>query len=216
MKEMIVLKKELLDFLEANNNFGLEQPQEIVDSYISIYKDQKEMTFQLEAQLLINRFYELETDGKKMDYDTAVECAKITAETIIESGGLYLPEDRLYWKCVKKQCDLLHSQEYLMASLKRDEKIYSHADESGSQGTQGVDGISDEGLKNAVESKEVHSIVPYIIESQKSPTEIGMYICRMQDAYIKMCHWDGEMWKDAWKATLTGKVKNWMKIPTQL
>ena len=76
-------------------------------------EEQKEMTFELEAQLLINRFYELETNGKKMDYDTAVECAKITAETIIKSGQLHFPEDRLYWKCVKKQCDLLHSKEHL-------------------------------------------------------------------------------------------------------
>ena len=122
------LKKELLDFLEANNNFGLEQPEEMVDSYISIYKDQKEMTFQLEAQLLINRFYELETDGKKMDYDTAVECAKITAETIIKSGQLHLSEDRLYWKCVKKQCDLLHSKEHLQASLESAETKYSNSE----------------------------------------------------------------------------------------
>ncbi len=32
------LKKELLEFLEANNNFGLQQPLEIVDTYISEYK----------------------------------------------------------------------------------------------------------------------------------------------------------------------------------
>ena len=89
-------------------------------------KKQKEMSFQLEAQLLINRFYELETDGKKMDYDTAVECAKITAETIIKSGQLHLSEDRLYWKCVKKQCDLLHSKEHLQASLKSAETKYSN------------------------------------------------------------------------------------------
>lgn len=33
------LKKELLDFLEANNNFGLQQPEKIVDTYISAYKE---------------------------------------------------------------------------------------------------------------------------------------------------------------------------------
>lgn len=33
------LKQELLDFLEANNNFGLEQPEEIVDSYLFVYKE---------------------------------------------------------------------------------------------------------------------------------------------------------------------------------
>ena len=128
MKEMIVLKKELLDFLEANNNFGLEQPEEMVDSYISIYKDQKEMTFQLEAQLLINRFYELEIDGQKMDYDIAVKCVKITAEVIIKSGQLHFSEDRLYWKCVKKKCDLLHSKEHLQATLERSETKYSNSE----------------------------------------------------------------------------------------
>ena len=128
MKEMIVLKKELLDFLEANNNFGLEQPEEMVDSYISIYKDQKEMNFELEAQLLINRFYELEIDGQKMDYDIAVKCAKITAEVIIKSGQLHFSEDRLYWKCVKKKCDLLHSKEHLQATLERSETKYSNSE----------------------------------------------------------------------------------------
>ena len=33
------LKQELLEFLEANNNFGLEQPEEIVDSYLFVYKE---------------------------------------------------------------------------------------------------------------------------------------------------------------------------------
>lgn len=86
------------------------------------------MTYQVEAQLLINRFYDLEDiDGcKRMDYDTAVECAKITAETIIKSGQLQLSEDRLYWRCVLKQCDLLHSKEYSLEMLERDEKPYSN------------------------------------------------------------------------------------------
>lgn len=35
------LKKELLEFLEANNNFGLEEPEKIVDIYISVYKEGK-------------------------------------------------------------------------------------------------------------------------------------------------------------------------------
>ena len=32
------LKAELLEFLEANNNFGLEDPEGIVDSYLEVYK----------------------------------------------------------------------------------------------------------------------------------------------------------------------------------
>ncbi len=35
----IDLKKELLEFLEANNNFGLEEPEKIVDIYIKVYKE---------------------------------------------------------------------------------------------------------------------------------------------------------------------------------
>lgn len=90
-------------------------------------EEKKPMTYQVEAQLLINRFYDLQTDGcNKMDYDTAVECAKITAETIIKSGQLQLSEDRLYWRCVLKQCDLLHSKEYSLEMLERDEKPYSN------------------------------------------------------------------------------------------
>lgn len=34
------LKKELLEFLEANNNFGLEEPEKVVDIYIKVYKKQ--------------------------------------------------------------------------------------------------------------------------------------------------------------------------------
>jgi len=35
------LKKELLEFLEANNNFGMEQPEKVVDLYIEVYKEVK-------------------------------------------------------------------------------------------------------------------------------------------------------------------------------
>lgn len=89
-------------------------------------KEKKQMTYQQEAQLLINRFYEVETNGEKMDYDTAVECAKITAQTIFESGQLNFPEDRLYWRCVLKTCDLLHSKEYSLAALELEETPYSN------------------------------------------------------------------------------------------
>jgi hypothetical protein len=33
------LRKELLEFLEANNNFGMSNPEKIVDLYIAIYKE---------------------------------------------------------------------------------------------------------------------------------------------------------------------------------
>ena len=35
------LKKELLEFLEANNDFGLEEPEKVVDIYIAVYKEGK-------------------------------------------------------------------------------------------------------------------------------------------------------------------------------
>lgn len=37
----IDLKKELLEFLEANNNFGIEEPEKVVDLYIEVYKEGK-------------------------------------------------------------------------------------------------------------------------------------------------------------------------------
>ena len=38
-------------------------------------------------------------------------------------------------------------------------------------------------------------------------------ICRMNNGYIKMCHWTGTEWLDMWKHTLDGEVKEWMYIP---
>ena len=35
------LKKELLEFLEANNNFGISNPEKVVDLYIEVYKEGK-------------------------------------------------------------------------------------------------------------------------------------------------------------------------------
>jgi len=50
----------------------------------------------------------------------------------------------------------------------------------------------------------------------KNPIEIGCYICRMDDAYIKMCYWNGVEWLDMWKSTLEGIVNNWVEIPINL
>ena len=50
----------------------------------------------------------------------------------------------------------------------------------------------------------------------KNPIEIGCYICRMDDAYIKMCYWNGTEWLDMWKSTLEGIVNNWIEIPINL
>lgn len=39
------LKKELLEFLEANNNFGIEEPEKVVDIYIEVYKEGKAINY---------------------------------------------------------------------------------------------------------------------------------------------------------------------------
>jgi len=65
----------------------------------------------LEAQLLVNRFYEVQTNSENMDYDTAVECAEIAVDTIIKSECLHYPEDRLFWKSVMKELGSLKNQQ---------------------------------------------------------------------------------------------------------
>jgi hypothetical protein len=49
--------------------------------------------------------------------------------------------------------------------------------------------------------------------NKSNPTENGGYICRMNNAYIKMCYWNGTEWFDMWKTTLDGIVVEWMHIP---
>lgn len=48
-----------------------------------------------------------------------------------------------------------------------------------------------------------------------TPDKIGAYICRMDNAAIKMCHFDGEKWIDMWQDSLIGSVKKWMLIPDE-
>lgn len=177
-------------------------------------QDLKEMNLKLHAQLLINQFYELETNGEKMDYDTAVECAKIASKTIIESGDLSLPEDRLYWRSILKQCDLLHSQEYLMASLKRDEKIYSHAVDNVAQGTPteerttshastevdnqlNINSIDKHWKENfAVSSDKVITIGSDESKCKSNPEKNAWYLCRLKEGDIKLCFWNGTHWEN--------------------
>jgi hypothetical protein len=64
----------------------------------------------LEAQLLVNRFYEVQINGENMDYDSALECAKIAVDTIIRSECLHMTEDRLFWKSVNKELDFLKQE----------------------------------------------------------------------------------------------------------
>ena len=48
------------------------------------------------------------------------------------------------------------------------------------------------------------------VHTPKANTSV---ICRMNNGYIKMCHWTGTEWLDMWKLTLEGKVKEWIYIP---
>lgn len=49
--------------------------------------------------------------------------------------------------------------------------------------------------------------------NKSNPSKNGGYICRMNNAYIKMCYWNGNEWFDMWKPTLEGIVVEWMYIP---
>ena len=51
------------------------------------------------------------------------------------------------------------------------------------------------------------------IWNTSKPSIEGSYICRMDNAYIKMCHWNGSEWFDMWKSGLDGEVKEWIEIP---
>jgi hypothetical protein len=45
------LKKELLKFLEANNDFGLEEPEKVVDLYIIVYKEDRSDDYFMDPNL---------------------------------------------------------------------------------------------------------------------------------------------------------------------
>lgn len=66
-------------------------------------KNYSESNTLLQAQLLINRF----KDNANIDYENAVDCAIIYLDSLLESNYLSYPEDRLYWRSVKKGCEKL-------------------------------------------------------------------------------------------------------------
>lgn len=45
------------------------------------------------------------------------------------------------------------------------------------------------------------------------PENDGDYICRMDNAYIKLCHYKDGLWFDMWKGDIDRQVKEWMNIP---
>ena len=50
----------------------------------------------------------------------------------------------------------------------------------------------------------------------EEPKLEGEFICRMNDGYIKMCHYTGAKWLDMWETTLKGEIIRWMEIPNEL
>jgi len=49
--------------------------------------------------------------------------------------------------------------------------------------------------------------------NKANPSAEVSVICRMENGYIKMCHWTGYEWLDMWSDTLDGLVNEWMFIP---
>ena len=47
----------------------------------------------------------------------------------------------------------------------------------------------------------------------ENPKKDGEYICRMDNGYIKMCHYVNGIWYDMWDTGIKGTVKEWMNIP---
>ena len=47
----------------------------------------------------------------------------------------------------------------------------------------------------------------------ENPKKDGEYICRMDNGYIKMCHYVNGVWYDMWDTGIKGTVKEWMNIP---
>jgi hypothetical protein len=48
---------------------------------------------------------------------------------------------------------------------------------------------------------------------ETNPEKDGDYICRMDNAYIKLCHYKDGLWFDMWKGDIDRQVKEWMNIP---
>ena len=47
----------------------------------------------------------------------------------------------------------------------------------------------------------------------ENPNKDGEYICRMDNGFIKMCHYVNGVWYDMWDTGIKGTVKEWMNIP---
>ena len=67
--------------------------------------------------------------------------------------------------------------------------------------------------------KELTDLAKQMEKEQKkhwhseNPKKDGEYICRMDNGYIKMCHYVNGIWYDMWDTGIKGIVKEWMNIP---
>lgn len=67
---------------------------------------EKQLTTKEQAKELVDKF-----NFSCRECDNAILSAQVAVDTIIESDCLHMPEDRLYWKSVRKELELLNQQE---------------------------------------------------------------------------------------------------------
>jgi hypothetical protein len=65
-----------------------------------------QLTTKEQAKELVDKF-----NFSCRECDNAILSAQVAVDTIIESDCLHYPEDRLYWKSVRKELDILNQQE---------------------------------------------------------------------------------------------------------
>ena len=65
----------------------------------------KQLTTKEQAQLLVNRFYEVQTNGNNMEYDSAVECALIAVDEVLKLHKKLPLETLEYYAEVKHEIE---------------------------------------------------------------------------------------------------------------
>jgi hypothetical protein len=64
------------------------------------------LTTKEQAKELVDKF-----NFSCRECDNAILSAQVAVDTIIESDCLHMPEDRLYWKSVRKELDILQQEQ---------------------------------------------------------------------------------------------------------
>jgi hypothetical protein len=67
---------------------------------------EKQLTTKEQAKELVDKF-----NFNCRECDNAILSAQVAVDTIIESDCLHYPEDRLYWKSVRKELDILQQEQ---------------------------------------------------------------------------------------------------------